>query len=279
VGFIGGDLRQLTVMNKFRSAGYNVKIYGYEGAEFSVSDINEIYDCDIILFPMPGCRGNKIFAPFTEEDIFAENIVLPAGKIIFYAGGNELLENKMKNSGSLCFNYMNREELIIKNAVPTAEGAIEIAINETPYTISGARILITGFGRVAKALANCLKAFGADVTVAARKCSAQAEAECLGFNAIDINKMYDCIGDFDVIYNTVPALVIDECLLRRISNDSLIIDLASKPGGVDFEAAQRNGKRVIWALSLPGKVAPVTAGNIIFETVMNILNETEVSLK
>ena len=60
---------------------------------------------------------------------------------------------------------------------------------------------------------------------------------------------------------------------KRIRKDCLVIDLASKPGGVDFKAASELGVKVVWALGLPGKVAPISAGRIIADTVMNILSE------
>ena len=68
-------------------------------------------------------------------------------------------------------------------------------------------------------------------------------------------------------------MIINGSMLRQLREDCLIIDLASKPGGVDFESAKRLGRNVIWALSLPGKTAPLTAGNIIRDTINNILNE------
>ena len=78
---------------------------------------------------------------------------------------------------------------------------------------------------------------------------------------------------YDVVFNTVPSLVFDKRLLEKTPDDTLIIDLASRPGGVDMNTAKAMGKHVIWALSLPGKVAPVSAGKIIFSTVMKILGE------
>ena len=61
--------------------------------------------------------------------------------------------------------------------------------------------------------------------------------------------------------------------LDVFNEKSIIIDLASRPGGVDFDYGKKIGKRIIWALSLPGKVAPVTAGRIIYNTVVTLLNE------
>jgi dipicolinate synthase subunit A len=53
----------------------------------------------------------------------------------------------------------------------------------------------------------------------------------------------------------------------------LVIDLASKPGGVDFEYAQYKGIKTIHALSLPGKVAPVTTAMYMETVIYNIIKE------
>ena len=74
----------------------------------------------------------------------------------------------------------------------------------------------------------------------------------------------------------MPEIVLDFNCLSKISSDCLIIDLASSPGGVDIETAARLDRNVISALSLPGKVAPDTAGDIVKTTIGNILEEMEV---
>ena len=134
--------------------------------------------------------------------------------------------------------------MAVLNAVPTAEGAVNLAMNERASTLWESRCLVTGFGRCAKALALLLKGFGARVTVAARKQGDLAFARTLGLH---------------------------RPLLEQLQPECLIIDLASRPGGVDFEAAGELGLKTIWALSLPGKVAPITAGGIIRDTVLHMM--------
>ena len=164
----------------------------------------------------------------------------------------------------------------IANAVPTAEGAIELAISETPITIHNSKCLVMGYGKVGKALSHSLSALGAHTFVQARKYADLALIENHGCHPLTMNEAKTHIGDFDIIFNTIPALVLDVDTLRAVSRDTLIIDLASKPGGVDFSAAKELGLNVVWALSIPGKVAPVTAGLIIKDTITNILTEIEV---
>lgn len=164
----------------------------------------------------------------------------------------------------------------IANAVPTAEGAIEIAMTETPITIHGSKCLVTGYGKIGKILSKMLCGLGAQTYVEARKYADLAMIEGHGYEPLALGELKSRIGEFDIIFNTVPAMIFDENILKNVKKDALIIDLASKPGGVDFEAAKELGVRVIWALSLPGKVAPTTSGAIIKDTIMNMLKEMEV---
>ncbi len=46
---------------------------------------------------------------------------------------------------------------------------------------------------------------------------------------------------FDVVVNTIPAPVLGERELAAMPGGSLVVDLASLPGGTDFEAARELG--------------------------------------
>ena len=120
-------------------------------------------------------------------------------------------------------------------------------------------------------------AASAEVTVAARDVVKRTQAEMLGCRSMPFTELEAAAGKFDVICNTVPAKVVTESVLKKIQKDALILDLASKPGGINLEAAQKIGRRVIWALSLPGKTAPVTAGEIIAKTILHILEERRIT--
>lgn len=169
--------------------------------------------------------------------------------------------------------YLMREELAILNAVPTAEGALLIALREMKITMHGAKCLVVGFGRIGKYLAKILSSLGGEVTVSSRKAQDMAWTEAMGYNTADTSRIFDDAAKYDLIVNTVPDKVITEKVISNMREDTLLIDLASLPGGVDTEAAEKYGIKFIHALSLPGKVAPVTAGKIIGKTVLNILDE------
>lgn len=276
VYIIGGDLRQSTVAQLLEKEGLNVHSVGLSEEEF---DIRIVQNADIIVLPIPVSYDNiYINAPVSKKRIAISDMVDNLSEDCFVLGAciSPEIEELLQKRGLEYRDYYKREELIIKNAVPTAEGAIEIALSEMPVTLFESKVLVTGYGRVGKILAEKLKLLGADVTVSARKCSDFAWIGERGMKSIHTNDLAACAGDFDLIVNTVPAVVLTEEVLRRVRGDTLIIDLASKPGGVDFETAKHLGKNVIWALSLPGKCAPITSGKIIKETIMNILAETEV---
>ncbi|MEG0692813.1 MAG: dipicolinate synthase subunit DpsA, partial [Oscillospiraceae bacterium] len=128
-------------------------------------------------------------------------------------------------------------------------------------------------------LSRMLSCMGAKVTVSARKFSDIAWIQVNGYSSIHTCDLAEVISTQQLIFNTVPATVLDENLLSQVKKDCLLIDLASKPGGIDFDTAKRLGLKTIWALSLPGKVAPISAGKIIFDTIQNIESERRYSLE
>ena len=148
-------------------------------------------------------------------------------------------------------------------------------MQEMPTRLFGESCVISGFGRIAKVLCRDLLALGMNVTVSARRFSDLAWIGIYGAKKLPVSELGGQLESYDLIINTVPARLFDRELLEKIRKDSLIIDLASKPGGIDFDAAQELGVNAVWALSLPGKVAPISAGQIICDTIQNILSETE----
>lgn len=276
---IGGDLRQVSVANRLYECGYNVKAL----ALCDASALNEhitvcdslrgcVCDADAVILPLP-CSPDGNLISGTDIKLYELFEALPADCKIF---GGKITE-KIRSIGSIYnlepVDYFGSDTVEIKNAVPTAEGAIGIAMAKTLTTIHGSKCLVLGFGRISKILSRLLCNMGAQVTIAARKKSDLAWISALGYTAADINIHDNLVKKHDIIFNTVPAVILNEHILRQISRDTLIIDLASKPGGVDFDAAARLGINAIHALSLPGKVAPVTAGKIICDEIIEIIKE------
>ena len=157
----------------------------------------------------------------------------------------------------------------------TAEGCIGILMAERSRTLWGSSILLTGFGPVGQALGVRLGALGAQVTAAARRPAQRALAESFGLRSVAIGRLGQLAPAFDTVVNTVPAQVLSAEVLARLRPESLIVDLASRPGGTDFEAARRLGHRAIHALSLPAACAPETAGEAVAQTVCEMIGQRE----
>lgn len=148
-----------------------------------------------------------------------------------------------------------------------------LAMEEMPTTIFNSKVLVTGYGRISKVMIKALKGLGADVCITARKVSDLEWAKIYGCDCVHIDDMASRLSEFDIVFNTIPVVIFDKSKLSLLKKSCLVIDLASKPGGIDFDGASNLGVKVIWALSVPGKVAPVTAGKIIADTILYILSE------
>ena len=275
----GGDLRYVYTARAFK-AHYQVCAVGFTRqflpdreimlAE-SAADVLPL--CDALVLPMPVSEdGVMVKAPFSRQNLPLETL-LPRLKpdALVFGGKFGKSRSLFTEAGFPAIDYLASEELAAANAVPTAEGAVQILLEEMPRTVSGSRILVLGFGRIGCRTTYILRALGAEVTVAARQPADRSRAQMLGCKAADYPQIE--AGKFDVLCNTVPAQVITREMLAAMQPDALVLDLASKPGGVDLEAAQELGRRVVWALSLPGKTAPVTAGEIIAQTIRHLLDE------
>jgi dipicolinate synthase subunit A len=177
----------------------------------------------------------------------------------------ETVKDTLRLKGTRVYDLLEDEALLIKNAQLTAEGALGIIINETSRAVLGARILIFGYGRVGRALAQVLTRLGADVLAVARKPEQLACAECDGCTPIPFSEAYAYTDSAHVICNTAPVCVID----GNFSADALFIELAS--GGYNAERAKEAGIRFINAQGLPGKTAPETAAEIIYDRITDNL--------
>ncbi len=283
VTVIGGDLRQAHVANRLAAEGYRVRALLFDedtiltpGVEVVASPDAALLQAEVVILPLPLSADEvHINAPFSRKklrmiDCFG---LIPCDALVLAGRVTSQIANIAAGYGIELVDYLEREELAVLNAVPTCEGAIAIAMQERATTIFGSKVLIAGFGRIGKVMARVLVAMGAQVTVAARRHSDLAWAQILGCKAVDMADLAKVVSQVELIFNTVPFHVFTEAVLTSFKPECLYIDLASKPGGVDFGMAKDLGIKAIWALSLPGKVAPISAGEIIKDTIMNVMEE------
>ncbi|HEY9061534.1 MAG TPA: dipicolinate synthase subunit DpsA [Pseudobacteroides sp.] len=279
---IGGDIRSIKLANLIAQEGYKVNIYGFNNASFNTGlsespDMNTaIGESDFVIGPLPFSNDNEtINAPFHQGKIYINEVFQTMKKNqVFIAGKiSEKVQHLAEIYNVNTIDIIEREDMAVLNAIPTAEGAIQIAMEEMPITLHDSMCVILGFGRIGKILAKMLAGLGANVYVEARKYSDIAWIKSYGYKPVLLKDLDNAIPQADAIFNTIPSIVLDENKLKLVNKDCLIIDLASKPGGVDFDKAKESGVKAIWALSLPGKVAPITAAKFIKETIFNIIGE------
>lgn len=275
-----GDLRIIKLAEMLIEEGVEVFSYGLEKSE-----LKELNKCesipelmkhsDIILGPIPfSSNGNTINTPFGKKNVLITEVLDNLeGKTLIAGSIKSNIYDIASKKNIKVIDILKREELAVLNAVSTAEGTIKIAIEETLKNIHGSNILVMGFGRIGKILSNMLKGLGANVSCEARKNSDLAWIKAYGYEPIPITNLKENLNRFDIIINTIPYIILDKDNLKQVKNDTLIIDLASNPGGVDREEVKKHQIKFIWALSLPGKVAPVTSAEFIKETLYNIFDE------
>ena len=281
---IGGDLRISTLAKLLAEDGNNVFVYGMENANF-IEENTKIIKCksveeavkssNIIIGSIPFSKSkNEMYAIFSEEHIQIDELIKgDNSKKIFIAGSisedsKEILEKNYME----VVDIMEYEQLAILNTIATAEGAIEVAIKNTDTILHGKNVLILGFGRVAKIVAKKFQGLSANITCAARKPSDFAWITALGYNLIDINTIETEFWDFDIVINTVPKIIVDKDRMKFMKKNVLLIDLASEPGGFDKNDAKTLDLKLMCALALPGKIAPVTSAEFLKQTIYdNIL--------
>lgn len=272
----GGDMRQLYCAAKL-SREFEVGVLGFDREripdelELKAVERSEThcYDCAVLPVPTLNSEGN-LFAPCSSAVISISAVAefLAADAVIYAGRVDDRLRKALPQH--TVYDYLLCEEMSLKNAVPTAEGAVQLALEELPVTLNGLKVLIVGMGRIGTALAEILKGFGADITAAVHNSRGTAKARLHGIRSVPTKRLS---GDYGLVFNTVPKLIFGNDMLSRFDKNTLFIDLASKPGGIDFDAALEHGIKAIWALGLPGKTAPVTSGEIIAETVSSMIAE------
>lgn len=276
ISILGGDLRQVYLARLLSEDGWMVTTWGLEkGGGDGGAPLDQALAGNILLLPMPVCRNGMLHLPLTDTELEAERLWARLRYDQLLLGGmtGDLSRRLMADYGLTLLDYYDREETQVANAVPTAEGALQLAMESTERTLHGSRCLIIGYGRIGRLLADRLLALGAEVTVSARKYGDLAWIEAWGCRSVQTGALTGQLDRFDLIFNTAPALILDGTRLRETREDCVIIDLASAPGGVDLEAAKRLSRRAIPAPGLPGKVAPRTAAAAIRDSVYHILEE------
>lgn len=286
IAMIGGDARQLEIIRKLNEWDANLTLIGFDqlehgftgAAKAKIDEVN-FEEMDAILLPISGTDPEgKVEATFCNEDIVLTSQYLkrtPSHCTIYSGISNTYLDQCVAEAQRDLVKLLERDDLAIYNSIPTAEGTIMMIIEHTDMTIHNASVMVLGFGRTGITVADRMAALGAHVKVGARRSEHLARIAQMGLEPFSIENLDTQVKDIDICINTIPAHILSAKVLSYMPLSTLIIDLASKPGGTDFRYADKRGIQTMLAPGLPGIVAPRTAGQLLAKVLEPLLKENQ----
>jgi len=273
-GVIGGDRRQAELAKLLAADENPVFTYGLEawkpGGE---GPLERAVMAETVILPLPLCKGDGVLncqeAPMPTQELFRR---LRSGQRVLAGQVMPQQHREAAAFGLTLEDYFLREELTVANAAATAEGAVQVAMERLDRTLLGMEALVIGFGRIGKLLCSRLHGLGVRVTATARKPADLAWVRAYGYNALETGGLDGKLSGFELVFNTVPSLVLDAPLVAQLPQGCLCVDLASQQG-IDLASAESRGLPQVWARSLPGRLTPRTAAAVIRDAVYYILLE------
>ncbi|WP_435163173.1 dipicolinate synthase subunit DpsA [Paenibacillus glycanilyticus] len=284
---LGGDARQLEVIRKFTELDATVTVSGFDGLHSSLDgavqaefDESLFDDIDALLLPAVGTDDNGfIHAVFSDRQMQLEDghiARLPKHCKVYAGMARPYLRELCEKHQIGLIELFDRDDVAIYNSIPTAEGAIMMAIQNTDITIHGSTSMVLGFGRTGFTMARTLQSLGAKVLIGVRRSEHFARAAEMGFTPFYTSQLLQNTGNIDLLFNTIPTMIVTAQIIANLPSRTVIIDLASKPGGTDFRFAEKRGIKAILAPGLPGIVAPKTAGRIIADCLTQLITDDSI---
>ncbi|MBB3109446.1 dipicolinate synthase subunit A [Paenibacillus phyllosphaerae] len=286
VVLLGGDARQLEVIRKLTELDASVTVAGFDqlhtpldGAVKAEYSQELFHTADALILPAVGTDDEgRIPTVFSDQELVlsSEEVAKLPKHCTIYAGmAKPYLRELCTQHNIGLVELFDRDDVAIYNSIPTAEGAIMMAIQNTDITIHGSSSMVLGIGRTGLTLARTLQGLGAKVKMGIRREEHYARAYEMGFEPFYLNQLISQVGNIDLLFNTIPTMIVTAQIIANLPSRAVIIDLASKPGGTDFRFAEKRGIKALLAPGLPGIVAPKTAGRIIADVLSRlIMDET-----
>lgn len=279
---LGGDARQLEVIRKLGELDASVTVCGFDGLHSSLdgavhAEFNETLfeGADALLLPAVGTDDHGlIHAVFSDRELKltdAHFAKLPQHCTVYTGMAKPYLRQLCEARGLPLVELFDRDDVAIYNSIPTAEGALMLAIQNTDITIHGSSSMVLGLGRTGLTMARTLQGLGAKVKVGVRRSEHYARAYEMGFEPFYMGSLLQNVGSIDLLFNTIPTMIVTAQIIANLPSRAVIIDLASKPGGTDFRFAEKRGIKAMLAPGLPGIVAPKTAGRIIADCLSQLI--------
>lgn len=280
---IGGDRRSVLLCSMLARDGHKVHSFALEKAELP-GEIPKagclqgcVYGADCVVLPTPAEKGGFLNAPYAERPCGMDELIdaLWQGQIVCGGKLSEECRLAAVAAGLHPADIMQRQDFTVGNAALTAEGALGVLIQNSERSILGSRVLVCGWGRIGRILALRLKALGAETAVAARSPADRALARALGCAAYDYNELEAVLDSFSFVVNTVPSRVLTDAMLCCLADGTVLLELASPPGGFDKRLAENIGVKVLAAPGLPGKASPYSAAELMRDAVYAVIREQE----
>lgn len=284
LAIIGGDARQLEIIKKLTKLDAKLSLIGFDHLDqsFTGATKEKIDECnfaemDAIILPVPGTNlDGQIETIFSNEKVMLlENYLekTPSHCTVYSGISNAYLNRVTKKTNRRLVQLFERDDVAIYNSIPTVEGTIMMAIQHTNITIHGSKVVVLGLGRVGMSVARAFHSLGARVKVGVRRSEHIARITEMGLTPFYLQDLESEVENIDICINTIPTLIVKAAVIARMSSHTLIIDLASKPGGTDFRYAEKRGIQALLAPGLPGIVAPKTAGEILAKVLSQLLKD------
>ncbi|TNJ66161.1 dipicolinate synthase subunit DpsA [Paenibacillus hemerocallicola] len=284
VTLIGGDARQLEVIQKFSELDAAVTLIGFDNLQNLYSGVTKaafspeaLEKSDAVILPVVGTDDSGVVESIfsTTDMVFKEEhlAALPQHAKVYTGMAKPYLKKLCSDHNVQLVELLDRDDVAIYNSIPTAEGALMMAIQNTDITIHGSNCMVLGLGRTGLTMARTLQGLGAKVSVGIRRAEHFARAWEMGFTPFYLGELSHEVANIDLLFNTIPTMIVTAQIIANMPHRAVIIDLASRPGGTDFRFAEKRGVKAMLAPGLPGIVAPKTAGRIIANTVSQLILE------
>lgn len=284
IAVIGGDARQLEIIRKLTELDAKLSLIGFEhldhaftGAVKEKIDEVDFTHIDAFILPVAGTNlEGHVETIFSNEKVLLTEEVLsktPDHCTIYSGISNSYLNGITEKANRKLVKLFERDDVAIYNSIPTVEGTIMMAIQHTDFTIHGSNIVILGLGRCGMSVARTFHLLGGKVKVGARKSEHLARINEMALTPFHLNDLKKEVNNADILINTIPFPIVSAAVISKMPAHTLIIDIASKPGGTDFRYAEKRGIKALLAPSLPGIVAPKTAGQILADVLAQLFQD------
>ena len=272
VAVVGGDLRFVRLCKILLDKGFDTWAYGINHPDIPAgvhiaTSLEDIGKCQYVIGPIPFTRdGKNLFTPLSNTQISVEMFLehVPDSYLCLSVLKPDMI-NKLEKRHLRYIDMLEMDEIAILNAIPTAEGAIQYAMQNSEITLNDSKCLVLGFGRCGKILAHKLHGIGARVYVEARKTQDLAFISAYDYVPVPLDDLEQHLWKFDFIFNTIPIPILQQKHLDLLGPEAVYIELASVPGGIDLPCCEITDLHYVPAPSLPGKVAPKTAAAILYK--------------